>query len=155
MIRPRLAGFEVTGDTFVRVYQHRAKFDAGQKFTTWLYAIATNLVKDRYRYRTRHPQVSLDAENEATGADFRESLPEQRASPGETLQAEERAQIVRRAVAVLPEELRVPLLLSEYEGLSHAEVAVVLKCSIKAIETRLYRARQQLRVSLGKLLEFM
>ena len=142
-------------ETFVRIYKNRAKFDPSQRFSTWLYAMATNLVKDRYRYRTRHPQVSLDAENEATGADFRENLPDQRASPDETLQAEERGQIVRRAVAALPVELRVPLLLSEYQGLAHAEIGVVLKCSAKAVETRLYRARQQLRVSLGKLLEFM
>jgi RNA polymerase sigma factor (sigma-70 family) len=68
-------------ETFVRVYKSRAKFDPSQRFSTWLYAMATNLVKDRYRYRTRHPQVSLDAGNETTGANFRESLPEQRASP--------------------------------------------------------------------------
>ena len=140
-------------ETFVRVYQHGEKFNSGQRFSTWLYTIASNLVKDRYRYRTRHPQVSLDAENEATGGDFHESLPEQRPSPGEVLQAKERAEMVRRAVAALPEELRVPLVLSEYEELSHAEVGAVLKCSAKAVETRLYRARQQLRVSLGRLLE--
>ena len=43
---------DLAQETFVRVYQNRAKFDANQKFSTWLYAIATNLVKDRYRYRT-------------------------------------------------------------------------------------------------------
>jgi len=140
-------------EAFVRVYQNRAKFDTSQRFSTWLYAIATNLVKDRYRYRTRHPQVSLDAENEATGSDFRESLPERGPTPSDTLAAEERAEMVRRAVAALSEELRVPLLLSEYEELSHAEIGAILKCSAKAVETRLYRARQQLRASLGKLLE--
>src|SRR2546426_9586813 len=50
-------------EVFVRVYQNRARFDPRQQFSTWLYAIATNFVKDRYRYRARHPQVSLDAEN--------------------------------------------------------------------------------------------
>jgi len=140
-------------EAFVRVYQNRAKFDTSQRFSTWLYAIATNLVKDRYRYRTRHPQVSLDAENEATGSDFRESLPERGPTPSDTLAAEERAEMVRRAVAALPEDLRVPLLLSEYEELSHAEIGAILKCSAKAVETRLYRARRQLRASLGKLLE--
>ena len=54
--------------------------------------------------------------------------------------------MVRRAVAALPEELRVPLLLSEYQGLAHAEIGAVLKRSAKAVETRLYRARQRLRV---------
>ena len=140
-------------ETFVRVYQNRAKFDARQKFSTWLYVIATNLVKDRYRYRERHPQVSLDAENPATGGDFRDTLAEQRPTPREQLEAEERADKVRQAVAALPEELRTPLILSEYEELPHAEIGEILHCSAKAVETRIYRARQQLRVSLAKLLE--
>ena len=144
---------DVAQEAFMRVYQNRAKFDPSQRFSTWLYAIATNLVKDRYRYRTRHPQVSLDAENESTGNDFRESLPERGPTPSDTLAAEERARMVRRAVAALPEELRVPLLLSEYEELPHAEIGAILKCSGKGVETRLYRARQQLRASLGRLLE--
>ena len=143
---------DVAQETFVRVYQNRAKFDTSQRFSTWLYAIATNLVKDRYRYRTRHPQVSLDAENEATGSDFRESLPDQRQTPGETLAAAERAEMVRRAVAALPDELRTPLILSEYDDLPHAEIGQILGCTVKAVETRIYRARQQLRVSLGKVL---
>src|SRR5436190_20130623 len=63
-------------ESFVRVYQSRARFDPRQRFSTWLYAIATNLVKDRFRYRTRHPQISLDAENEMIGKGFRETLPE-------------------------------------------------------------------------------
>ena len=140
-------------ETFVRVYQNCAKFDTRSKFSTWLYAIATNLVKDRYRHRSRHPQVSLDAENEATGEDFRESVPEQDATPSESLQATERAEAIRKAVGQLPDELRTPLILCEYEELSHAEIGEILKCTAKAVETRIYRARQQLRTSLAKLLE--
>jgi RNA polymerase sigma-70 factor (ECF subfamily) len=140
-------------ETFVRVYQNRARYDTRIKFSTWLYTIATNLVKDRYRHRTRHPQVSLDAENEATGGDFRENLPEQNPTPSESLQATERAEAVRKAVEQLPEELRTPLILSEYEELSHAEIGEVLGCSAKAVETRIYRARKQLRISLHALIE--
>ena len=139
-------------ETFVRVYQHRAQFHAGQKFATWLYAIATNLIKDRYRYRSRHPQVSLDSEKEGTSEGFKENLPDAGASPGEALQAEERVRQVRCAVESLPEELRVPLILSEYEDLSHAEVGTILKCSAKAVETRLYRARRLLRERLAAIL---
>ena len=144
---------DLAQETFVRVYQNRAKFDAKQKFSTWLYAIATNLVKDRYRYRTRHPQVSLDAENEATGESFRESVPEQNPTPSEIVQGAEQAEAVRQAVAQLPEELRVPLILAEYEKHSHAEIGVILDCSAKAVETRIYRARKQLRGNLHWLLE--
>jgi RNA polymerase sigma factor (sigma-70 family) len=140
-------------ETFVKVYRHRTRFDPKQKFSTWLYSIAANLVKDRYRWRSRHPQVSLDAESDATGDSFRESLPGNGPLPHERVQAEERSETIRRAVAALPEELRQPLILAEYEERSHAEIGSILGCSAKAVETRIYRARQQLRVSLGSLLD--
>lgn len=140
-------------EVFVRVYQNRAKFDPRQRFSTWLYAIATNLVKDRYRYRTRHPQVSLDAENCETGSTLGENVAEQCLTPDQRLEAKERAESIRRAVAALPEELSTPLILSEYQDLSHAEIGEILHCSSKAVETRIYRARQQLRLSLANLVE--
>jgi len=140
-------------ETFVKVYQHRARFDPDQRFSTWLYSIAANLVKDRYRWRSRHPQVSLDAENDATGDSFRDSLPGNDPLPHERVQTAERSETIRRAVTALPEELRQPLILAEYEERSHAEIGSILGCSAKAVETRIYRARQQLRVSLGSLLQ--
>jgi RNA polymerase sigma-70 factor (ECF subfamily) len=144
---------DLAQETFVRLYQSRTRYDGRQKFSTWLYAIASNLVKDRYRWRSRHPQVSLDAENDTTGKRYREALPEDSPSPSEKLEASERAESVRRAVAALPEELRLPLILAEYEERPHADIGAILGCSAKAVETRIYRARQQLRASLGKLLE--
>jgi RNA polymerase sigma-70 factor (ECF subfamily) len=144
---------DTTQEIFVRIYQNCAKFDTRMKFSTWLYAIATNLVKDRYRHRTRHPQVSLDAENEATGENFHENVPEQNATPSESLQAVERAEAIRKAVTELPEELRTPLILCEYEELSHAEIGKILNCTSKSVETRIYRARNQLRDKLGWLFE--
>jgi len=140
-------------EAFVKVYLNRARFNSRQKFSSWLYTIATNLVKDRYRYRTRHPQVSINAENDATGRDFAETLSTDAPSPGETLQAKEQAEIVRRAIQSLPEELRVPLVLAEYQELSHAEISSILNCSAKAVETRIYRARQKLRSALAPLLQ--
>lgn len=144
---------DLAQETFVRVYQNRTKFDARKKFSTWLYAIASNLVRDRYRWRTRHPQVSLDAANDTTGNDFGESLPDHAPSPSEAAHKEERAETVRRAVAALPRDLRLPLVLAEYEEKSHAEIGEILGCSAKAVEVRIYRARKELRTSLGKLLD--
>lgn len=144
---------DLAQETFVRVYQNRTKFDASHKFSTWLYAIASNLVRDRYRWRVRHPKVSLDAENEATEKSFGDSLPDPNSSPSETIQSSERTAAVRRAVAALPEQLRIPLILSEYEEKSHAEISEILGCSAKAVEVRIYRARQQLRASLSQWLE--
>jgi RNA polymerase sigma-70 factor (ECF subfamily) len=144
---------DLAQETFARVYQNRSKFDPRQKFSTWLYAIASNLVRDRYRWRTRHPQVSLDAPNEAAGNDFGESLPAQDRLPGEAVQERERAEAVRQAVAALPEALRIPLILAEYEEKSQVEIGGIIGCSAKAVEVRLYRARQHLRASLAPLLK--
>ena len=144
---------DLAQETFVRVYQNCAKFDEGQKFSTWLYAIASNLVRDRYRWRKRHPQAPLDAVYEATGKDFGETLPDHAPSASETAQRNERAETVRRAVAALPKELRLPLILAEYEEKSHGEIGEILRCSAKAVETRIYRARKHLRASLSGLLQ--
>ena len=144
---------DLAQETFVKVYQHRTRFDPNQKFSTWLYAIASNLVRSRYRWRTRHPQVSLDAPNSDTGNEFVDRLADVSGTPSEALQSQERAEAVRRAVAALPEDLRQPLILAEWEGKPQAEIAVILNCTVKAVETRIYRARKQLRESLGSLLE--
>jgi len=88
-----------------------------------------------------------------TREDFSESVPGHNPTPSESLQGAERVETIRNAVAQLPEDLRTPLILSEYEELSHAEIGEILKCTAKAVETRIYRARQQLRTSLGGLLE--
>jgi RNA polymerase sigma factor (sigma-70 family) len=141
---------DLAQETFFRVYQNRAVFDSRQKFTTWLYAIASNLVRDRYRWRSRHPQVSLDAGEVQSGSSPKDILRSQESSPDQSLELKERAAAVRQAIAALPEELRQPLILAVYEELSQAEIAAVLKCSVKAVETRIYRARQQLRARLGR-----
>ncbi len=143
---------DLAQETFVRVYQNRARFDPNQKFTTWLYAIASNLVRDRYRWRSRHPQVSLDAENEQTETAFKESLSASDLAPDEQLQMSEHSAAVAQAVAALPEELRQPLILAVYQELSQAEIAQILNCSVKAVETRIYRARQRLRMALAQLM---
>ena len=140
-------------ESFVRVYQYRSRFDTRQKFSTWLYAIASNIARDRLRWRSRHPQISLDAQLEESGRRVMDNLPDQNPSPRQTLEASERASAVRAAVAALPEDLRLPLVLAEYEGRAQAEIAEILDCSIKAVEMRIYRARKQLREQLRSVLE--
>jgi RNA polymerase sigma-70 factor (ECF subfamily) len=145
---------DLAQETFVRVYQHRAKFDPALKFSTWLYAIASNLVRSQFRHRTRHPQpLPLDAIPDSPDTPkprYSDTIPHDAPNPSESLQTSERTTEVRQAIAALPEELRTPLILSEYEELSHAEIGSILNCSARAIETRLYRARKQLKSALAR-----
>ena len=65
---------DLAQETFVKIFQSRARFDPQQKFSTWLFTIASNLVRDRYRWRSRHQQVSLDAENDQTEFALKDTL---------------------------------------------------------------------------------
>lgn len=143
---------DLAQETFVRVYQHRDRFQPRSKFSTWLYAIATNLARDRFRWRERHPNVSLDANDSDDTPDSTRDLPDGKAAPDACLLASERAAAVRDAVGALPDDLRTPLVLAEYEGRSHAEIAEITGGTTKAVEMRLYHARQKLRERLGPLL---
>ena len=153
LLQDETTAAELAQETFVRVYQHRHQFRARHKFSSWLYTIANNLARDRLRWLARHPHVSLDNEPKSPDLGYQNRLVEPRADPSRHLETEERAATVQRAVQSLPEELRVPLILAEYEERSQAEIARILGCSVKAVEMRLYRARQQLRTKLQPLLE--
>jgi RNA polymerase sigma-70 factor (ECF subfamily) len=143
---------DCTQETFVRIYLNRAKFRLGAKFSTWLHTIATNLARDCQRRKTRHPEVSMDAESGGGGGTLLETMADSGETPREALLAGERAGQVRQAVQALPEELREALILYEYENLSQPEIAEVLQCTPKAVETRIYRARISLRKSLAGLM---
>jgi RNA polymerase sigma-70 factor, ECF subfamily len=135
-------------ETFVRVFRHRDRYD-GKKFTTWLYTIASNLAKNEYRRRGRHPNVSLEAESEE-GKSLGDTLKASEAGPSDAAERAERQKVIRDAVNALPNDLREAVVLCEWEEMSVAEASEVLNTTKKAVESRLYRARQRLREDLAK-----
>lgn len=141
---------DLAQETFVRVYRARASYQAGQKFSSWLYTIAGNLARNHLRWRSRHPQVSLDAESGTTEQSLADSIPANGPTPRQAMLATERAESVRAAVKSLPEDMREAIVLCEWEEMAVAEAAEVLNSTPKAVESRLYRARQLLREKLKK-----
>jgi len=144
---------DLAQETFVRIYKHRERFDPAHKFSTWLYTIATNLSRDRLKWRSRRPEISLQTPIGDEGTELEAVLPDQKRSPDADLLLSERAQAVQRAIAGLSTELREPLVMAEYENMATADIAEVLGCTPKAVESKLYRARLQLRARLAKWLE--
>jgi RNA polymerase sigma-70 factor (ECF subfamily) len=136
---------DLAQETFVRVFRARASFRTGEKFSTWLFTIAANLARNHFRWRSRHPTVSLDAETGETEQTLSSTLPANDPAPNESALTTERAEAVRAAVGKLPEDLREAIVLCEWEELSAAEAAAILEATPKAVESRLYRARQILR----------
>lgn len=151
LLQDEQEALDLAQETFVRVYLHRHKFKIENRFTSWMYAIATNLVRDRMRWLARHRNLSLETPAGSNEATLGDSLKETRPSPNESLEREERVNQVKAVLAELPEELRTPLILVEYEEMSQAEIAAILNCKPKAVENRLYRARKLLREKLSRL----
>ena len=141
---------DLAQDTFVRVYRARETYRPEQKFTTWLFTIAANLARNQLRWRSRHPNVSLDAESETTEQILGGALSSGIPTPHQATVAIERAEAVRAAVRSLPHDMREAIVLCEWEEMAVAEAAAVLQSTPKAVESRLYRARNLLRERLKK-----
>lgn len=135
---------ELALETFVRLHERRDRLRADTNLSAWLFTTLTNFCHNRYRWWRRHPAVSLDDANEnpATTALAEEGTPQQSAEHGEALLA------LDHAIAALPHDQRTALLLHHFEHLSYREIATVVGCSERGVETRLYRARQTLRDAL-------
>lgn len=138
---------DLAQESFVRLYQQRARFDQGQPFAPWLYAIATNLARNRLRWWRRRPSIDLDSWTRNPCAAQVESVP----GAAELLELAERARQVRLVVSELPVGLREVVVLCEFEELGQAEAARVLGTTQKAVEHRLSRARERLRTRLAAL----
>lgn len=136
---------DLAQETFVRVFKSRGGFRPNEKFSTWLYTIAANLARNHFRWRSRHPAVSLETGSGEPEKTFRDTLPAGDPAPDEQTLAVERAAAVRAAVAGLPDDMREAIVLCEWEEHTVAEAAAILGATPKAVESRLYRARQILR----------
>jgi len=140
---------DLAQETFVRVYGNRFRYRPSGAFSTWLFAIASNLARHHIRWQLRHPTISLDAPADAAGS-LLESVEAADPDPRTRLGQAERAEAVREAIAELAPGLREALILFTYEDMSYEQIATIQRCSTKAVETRLYRARASLRKRLAR-----
>lgn len=135
-------------ETFLRALKGSRSFRGQGKFSTWLYAIALNLVRSKWRRQGRTPrEVSGDPDALAQaglGARSRDTAND----PSALAERMEASQRVRLAVESLPEPQRVAIVLSRYEGMSYEEISRIEDCSIDAVKQRVRRAMIRLSESL-------
>lgn len=147
---------DLVAQTFVKLYQQRTRLRADTRLSAWLFTTLTNLCHNHHRWKRRHPTVnfesrSADGSHGSAGGPFQEDLPSEHPTPNQALEQDESLSAVRTAIGCLPHDLKVTLLLHHFDHLSYREIAEITGCSERGIETRLYRARQQLREILGDL----
>ncbi|MCG3135315.1 MAG: ECF RNA polymerase sigma-E factor [Planctomycetes bacterium] len=135
---------DVAQDAFVKAFRKLSEFDGRSRFYTWIYRIAANTAMDwrkRESYRRHAPLPEGDE-----GQDL---LPEDAPGPRTRAERNELARAIDAAVAGLSDAHREIVLLREVDGLSYEEIAAELGISKGTVESRLFRARERLRETLG------
>ncbi|HLA85105.1 MAG TPA: RNA polymerase sigma factor [Thermoguttaceae bacterium] len=134
--------------TFLQVHLKCDQFDPERKFRPWLYTVATNQAIDAQRRNRRHRMVSLDRSN--GGSDQEEFgalvdvLGGDSPDPLDRVDSAEREELVREALAQLPETLKEVVVLVYYQGMKYREAADVLSIPVGTVKSRLHAAIQKL-----------
>lgn len=134
---------------FVQVYKAAHRFDASARFSTWLFTIARNLCLNELRRRSRHPAESMDAQHQDDDeSSVRQFKDTRQIAPPETLLHTELTQKIQASLNTLPENQRTAIVLCQQEDLSYEDIAKVLKCSVSATKSLIFRGRETLKQKL-------
>lgn len=137
---------DVVQEAFVQAYLKLTSFAGGSSLYTWLYRIAFNTAISRRRKRRGG---ALEQARDLGGSE-----PTDETEPAEDrLLRKERAAVVQRALAQLPDDFRTVLVLREMEGCDYDTIAQILDLPIGTVRSRLHRARLQLKIELTAVLE--
>jgi|HubBroStandDraft_6_1064221.scaffolds.fasta_scaffold220870_2 RNA polymerase sigma-70 factor, ECF subfamily len=140
---------DVAQDAFVHAFQRLKTFRGQSAFYSWLFRIALNAAASQRR-RTKRKTTSIDATRDERGGEPLDRHPE--AVPSHALEADERRLAVQSALAKLPAEFRIPLVLKEIDGMKYHEIAAIIGCPVGTVRSRIHRARSELRQRLELLL---
>jgi RNA polymerase sigma-70 factor (ECF subfamily) len=143
---------DLAQQVFVRVYRAAGSYRATAQFKTWIFTIVRNLVFNEHRRRSRATLVSLHPpENEQgyAGGSPGLDLPDlANKTPGESLLQQEMLRKIDEAILALPEQQRLAIVLRRYDEFSYEQIAEILKTSVPATKSLLFRARETLRIAL-------
>jgi len=131
---------------FIQVYRSAERYRASAKFSTWLFTIARNLCLNEIRRRSRHPAESLNAPSAAQeDAPAKQVEDVKQFGPDKTLLLRELEERIEEAVADLPENQRIAILLCRQKELAYEDISDVLGCSLSATKSLIHRARETLK----------
>ena len=130
---------DIAQETFLRTFKALASFEPARgAFSTWLFTIARRLAINEWQRARR----------EGSAAEVAKEAPSLALDPAQHALLAERARRVERALAELPEQLRSTFFFSQLEELSLEQVAALEGCAVGTVKSRIFRAREQLRLAL-------
>lgn len=137
---------ELAQDAFVRAYVNADKYRTIARFSTWLYTIATNLVRNRYRKKKRRPPVlSLFFRSTEDGEEVAQEIADEAPDPEALAVGQDLERVIAEAAEQIPERYRIPFLLREVNQLSYEEIRAVTGLKLGTVRSRINRARTHFR----------
>jgi RNA polymerase sigma-70 factor (ECF subfamily) len=139
---------DLTQETFLRAFQNIDRFRGEADLRTWIYRIAINQARNRWRWwrrRRRDVTVSLDATQGQSRQPLIETLSESNENPEQQTLAHEREVALRSALRKLSRAYRETVVLRDIEGFSYEEIATTLGINVGTVKSRLARGRHELR----------
>jgi RNA polymerase sigma-70 factor (ECF subfamily) len=142
---------DLTQETFLRAFQSIGRFRGEADLRTWIYRIAINQARNRWRWwrrRRRDATVSLDTTQSQSGQTVMSTLAESSDNPEQQTLAHEREVVLRSALQRVGRAYREAVILRDIEGFSYEEIATTLGINVGTVKSRLARGRQELRQKL-------
>ncbi|HUS58839.1 MAG TPA: sigma-70 family RNA polymerase sigma factor [Planctomycetota bacterium] len=137
---------DIAQEVFLKAFRSIDGFRGSAAFYTWLYTIAVNTcISQRRSAKVRKQHVPIAAQGMMPADDPPASDP----LPQDVAQNREECARVEQAIKALPADYRVVVVLKDIEGRNYSEIAAFLNCSLGTVKSRLFRARERLRESLG------
>ena len=132
-LRNRADAEDIAQDAFIRAYNNLRRYKIEKRFSTWIFTIASNLCRNRLRYRKNHPVAEMP-DGISGGRD-----------PASIVATEDRHARVQVCLNRLPYGYRAPLVLRFYNDLSYREIADILSVPEGTVKTRIHRGKTMLK----------
>ncbi|MGZ8190514.1 MAG: RNA polymerase sigma factor RpoE [Methylococcaceae bacterium] len=142
---------DVAQEAFLKAYRALGSFRGDAAFYTWLYRIAINTAKNYLVSRARRNsnyEVDIDDAEQIENAPQLQGME----TPERLLLNEEIVETIKAAIDNLPEEMRMAIILREFEGMSYEEIAEAMDCPVGTVRSRIFRAREAIDNKLNPLL---
>lgn len=139
---------DLTQETFLRAFQNIGRFRGEADLRTWIYRIAINQARNRWRWwrrRRRDLTVSLDATQGQSNQTLIATLAESSENPEQQTLAHEREVALRSALQKVGRAYRETVILRDIEGFTYEEIATTLGINVGTVKSRLARGRQELK----------
>lgn len=140
---------DLVQEVFLRVIRARERYEPTARFSTWLYRIVFNLSVNESAKLDARAKSGVGGKDDGPADVFSDVEDVNAESPTTRLEQGDVVSAVRAAIAALPEQQRMALVLAKYHEMPYTEIAAVIGSSEKAVKSLVHRARENLRVVLA------